>query len=451
MSNSSSRRGNHRRRAKAPPAVETEITISRLGSGGDGIGDWKGAPVYVPGLLAGERAKVRLGAKRGDGRIAEVLEVLEPAPDRVEPPCAYAGECGGCVVQHMSDDAYLAWKEDILIRALASKRLVPEILLPMVRIDEGRRRLRFAAIGRAHGPVMGFNAKASSQIVDLDACIAATPDLQASPQLIRPLINRLLKPTEKADIDVRSSRAGLDILIVRARPFDLDERQAIADFADTQRVARVTWRSDDQDSPQIIAERKEPELRVGGHSIIPSPGAFLQPTAGGEDAMAAFAARRLAGAKRVADLYAGWGPFALRLANPIHVEAFEGEAAMVEALNRAAGIANLGGHLVGVTRDLARQPLLKDDLKRFDGLLLDPPRSGAAIQCTKLAADGPPKIVYLSCNPAALARDAAILLGGGYRFVEAMPIDQFRWTPHLEVACYFEREPRLAGVAFARP
>ncbi len=439
MSNSSSRRRSPNRRGREPAPVKIELTVERLGAGGDGVGQWRGAPVYAPGLLAGERAAVQLGAKRGDGRQAAVVALLDAAAERIEPPCPYAADCGGCTVQHLADEPYILWKESLLDQPLASRGLIPEIRRPMLRIADGRRRIRLAAIGRADGAVIGLNAKASKQIVDLDRCMAATEGVADAPALLRPLMDRILKSGEAADIEVRAAKAGLDVLIVRKRPFDMAEREAIASFAAASGLARLAWRPDDRDSPEVVAERASPAIDLGGLTVTPPPGAFFQPTAAGEAAMADFAARHLAGVDRVADLYCGWGAFALRLAGPMHVEAFESDAAMVAALNRAASPEGKGVFVQGIVRDLARQPLMAADLKRFGGLILDPPRGGAAFQVEHLAIAGPAKVVYLSCNPASLARDARMLVDGGYRFVEAQPIDQFRWTPHLEVACYFER------------
>lgn len=437
MSNSSSRRRSPKR--PRPKAVDAEIVVDRLGAAGDGVGDWRGTPVYAPGLLPGERAHVRLTDRRGDGRLGEAQELLEAAPERVEPPCVHAGDCGGCAVQHMADAAYAAWKEAGLDRALRARGVAPGRRAPILRIPEGRRRVRFAARGLAGGPIVGFNARASNRIVDIDRCLAATPDIAGAPARLRPLLGELLQSGESADVEVRASETGLDILFVRARPFDLAEREAAAGFAAREGVARIAHRASDRATPEIVTERAAPTLDLGRLRLAPPPGTFLQPTAGGEAAMAAFAAERLNGARRIADLYAGWGAFALRLADPMHVVAYEGDAAMIDVLNRARAAAGLGGFVDGVARDLARQPLLAADLAGFDAVLLDPPRGGAPTQAAALAEAGPERVVYLSCNPTAFARDARTLIDGGYRLVEIMPIDQFRWTPHLEAAAYFTR------------
>jgi len=440
MSNSSSRRGS-RRRGRARPAVETEIVVESLGAGGDGVSAYQGKPVYAPGLLPGERARVRLTASRGEGRVAETVERLTTSPERVDPPCPHAEECGGCAVQHLSDAGYLAWKTGLYERPLASRGIEAGRLLPMFRAEDGRRRIRLAAMGTAGEAILGFNIKGSRRIVAVQRCVAASPDLADAPATLKPLLDRLLAPGEAADIEVRTSDNGLDVLMIRERPFDLAEREAVAVFAAEAKLARFAWQAADGDIPEAVAALTAPTLQAGSIVAAPPPGAFLQPLASGEAAMADFAARHLAGASRIADLFCGWGPFALRLGGDgVHVEAFEGDAAMIDALNAAARAGGVGEFVEGRARDLARQPLMGEELARFDAVLLDPPRSGAAPQAGALPDAGPTRVVYLSCNPAAFARDARTLLDGGYRLQELQPIDQFRWTPHLELAAYFERD-----------
>ena len=437
MSNSWSRR---RKPKRAGSPVEVDIVIRHLGASGDGIAEYSGSPVYASGLLPGEKATVRLTGPRGDGRIAEALARHSDSADRVTPSCNYAEECGGCSVQHLSTGAYLAWKEGLLARALASKGLAPERLEPMVEIKDGRRRLRFASIGRSSGPVLGFNMKASKKIIGIDYCIAAEPALSEAISHSHALLSKILLAGETADLEVGTSLNGLDFLLVRSRPLEYQERVDIASWMSEIEAARFAWLAKDNELPEVIIERRSPTLSVAGISVTPSPGAFLQPTAAGEEFMAKFVLEHLRGARRVADLYSGWGAFALRLAKSMHVEAFEGSETMISSLNLAAGAAGLAGHLAGFTRDLERQPLQNDELNRFDAIVLDPPRGGALKQVQSLVSSGPKRIVYLSCNPAALARDGKILVDGGYRFLEAQPIDQFRWTSHLEVACLFERD-----------
>ncbi|MEK9923600.1 MAG: hypothetical protein VW521_12090 [Rhodospirillales bacterium] len=437
MSNSWSQR---RKRKRPPVPVEVDIKIDRLGSGGDGISDHLGKPVYAPGLLPGEKALVRLTNNRGDGRIAEIITRHSNSLDRITPICLHAESCGGCSVQHLSSSAYLDWKEDLLTKALSLKGLVVEQRHPIIQIEDGRRRLRFAAIGTSTGAVLGFNSKASRKIVGIEHCHVAIPELTDIAPHLRPLLNKLLGTGEAADLEVRNSVSGLDVLLVRARELNYQERVDISSWMSDFDGARFAWLPIDNEIPEIIIERRPPSLDINGMSVTPPPGAFLQPTAAGEAFMAKFVAARLEGASHVADLFSGWGAFALRIAGSMHVQAYEGSELMISSLNQAAGAAGLRGYVTGFTRDLERQPLLENELSQFDAIVLDPPRAGAFKQSQLLAAGGPNRIVYLSCSPIALARDAQVLVNGGYHFREAQPIDQFRWTPHLEVACLFERE-----------
>ena len=169
--------------------------------------------------------------------------------------------------------AYIAWKEGLLARALASKGLTPERLQPMVEIKDGRRRLRFAAIGRSAGPILGFNMKASKQIVGIDHCIAAEPALSEAISNSQALLSKILLAGETADLEVRTSLNGLDFLLVRARPLEYQERIDIAAWMSETDSARFAWLPKDNQVPEVIIERRSPALSVSGISVTPSPGA----------------------------------------------------------------------------------------------------------------------------------------------------------------------------------
>jgi 23S rRNA (uracil1939-C5)-methyltransferase len=186
-----------------------------------------------------------------------------------------------------------------------------------------------------------------------------------------------------------------------------------------------------------IARRRPPLVRFAGIDVEPPPGAFLQPSVEGEQALAGLVSEAVGTRSPLADLYAGCGSFTFPLAARAVVHAVDGDAAAIQALIAAA--ARASARVSSETRDLARRPLLADELKRFQAVVFDPPRAGAAGQAEILATDGPPLVVAVSCNPATLARDARILANGGYNLVRATPVDQFPWSAHLETVAVFER------------
>jgi 23S rRNA (uracil1939-C5)-methyltransferase len=419
-----------------PPRM-AELVIEQIGARGDGIARLDGEAVFVPGTVAGDRVLARIEGKRGDGLGAALVEVLVPGESRVAPPCPHYGRCGGCTLQHVSDGAYEEWKRGLLLAALHRARLTAEVE-PLIRVPPGSRRRATFAFTRRMGQVLaGFNARASHQVVDIGHCLLLEPPLPLLLPGLRALL-AALAPESGGDIAVTLTETGLDVLIEAEARLDLFERERLATFAEAADLARLSWRRPDSGPPEPIARRRAPLVRFGGVAVEPPPGAFLQPTRGGELAIAEKVAAAVGDAAPVADLFAGCGAFALPLAAAgLAVHAVDGEEAPVRAMDAAARRAGLS---VGTeVRDLARRPLLADELKRFKAVVFDPPRAGAAAQAEQIAAAGPPLVVAVSCNPATLARDLRILVDGGYRLESVAPIDQFPFAAHLEAVAVLRR------------
>lgn len=406
------------------------VTISRLGARGDGIADTPDGPVYVPFTLPGE---VVATSGKGERRLVE--EIVTPSPDRMSPACRHFGRCGGCALQHMAPAAYREWKGQRVAEALARAGInkAPE---PLVACEAGsRRRAVFSARNTEAGPVLGFNEAASHAIVAIAECpVLETSIVDALPRL-RDLVAIFGKTAAPVRLTVTASDAGLDIDLAGAgRPADRTLRK-IADFALQAGFARVSA------DGEIVIEPRKPAIAMGDAEVALPPGGFLQATAAAEDAMAALVSSHLKKAKRVADLFAGSGAFALRLAPNSMIHAVEHDAAALAALDRGF---RFGRGLKTVTterRDLYRRPLTPTELRRFDGLVFDPPRAGAEAQARTIARSAIRRVAAVSCNPATLARDLAILLDGGYRLESVTPIDQFLWSPHVEAVALLEKPP----------
>jgi len=190
-----------------------------------------------------------------------------------------------------------------------------------------------------------------------------------------------------------------------------------------------------------VIRRRAATIRFGPVAVEPPPDAFLQPTEDGEAALLARIEQALKGAGRVADLYAGCGAFALPLAAAgQHVLAIDSAADHIAALDAAARGAGLGPFVVAEPRDLHRRPLAGRELSELEGVVLDPPRAGAASQAAALAESDVPVIAYASCNPRSFAHDARVLCDGGYRLESVTPVDQFLFTPHVELVGVFHRD-----------
>ncbi len=409
------------------------LTIDHVGAQGDGVVRTDGGPIYIPRTLPGEQVKVEIIDGRGDLR-----EVLKSSPDRMEPVCAYFGTCGGCALQHQNDRSYRAWKRDQVVRALKSKGIDAPVAEIMPCAPRTRRRATFAAMRTKKTVRFGFFERATHTIVDIASCPILVPELEAALPALRELVGPGLTRKGKASVSVTATSSGLDVSVTggKADP-DLALRQTLAEAAAKADVARLTWEGD------ILAERRPPILDLAGIEVALPPGAFLQATKAGEEAMVSIVTEALKESGSIVDLFAGCGTFSLALAHTHKVHAVEGtkeQCAALETATRRQGPAAGLKPLTVERRDLARRPMRSDELNRFDAAVIDPPRAGAANQCEAIAASTIPLVASVSCNPATFARDARTLIEGGYRLESVTPLDQFLWSPHIELVGIFRRE-----------
>lgn len=424
-------------RRTTPRATPIETTVARLGAGGDGIATLPdGRPAYIAGALPGERVRIAPGARRGEGVAATLLARVSDSPERATPPCPHFGPCGGCTVQHLAEEAYRHWKTALLAEALRRAGFPGTPIDPLVPAAPAtRRRAEFAL----HGRTVGFHERAARRVVDAPHCRVLDPAILALAGRLRGLALACLRPEAEAQVNLLDT--GADVVLRGPRDPDLAERERLAAFAEEADLARLSWAT--RAAPPLpVVLRRAPRIAFAGVAVEPPPGAFLQATRAGEAAIAAAAHDALADLPEdaaVADLYAGIGTLTFRLARRFRVRAAEGDADAAEALRRAANGAGLAARIAVETRDLATRPLLPAELDGVDAVVLDPPRDGARTQCAALAQASVRRIVHVSCNPAALARDMRVLAGGGWRPLRATPIDQFLWSGHLECVVPFSR------------
>ncbi|NNG05205.1 MAG: class I SAM-dependent RNA methyltransferase [Inquilinus sp.] len=416
-----------------------ETAILALGAQGDGIGDGDGRPLYVPLTLPGERVRVRLGERRGDGLAAELVEVLAPSPDRRPAPCGHFGVCGGCSVQHLGAAAYAAWKRDLVVAALARAGLAGMPVAPaIVTPPASRRRATLAARRLQAGVVLGFNERRRHRIVDLTGCPVLLPSLVALLPILRETLAALLAPGEAAEVSVAALDGGADVVLGLPGPPDLAAWERLAALAETAALARLSVRTGDGE-PEPVAARRPATLILGGVPVAVPPGSFLQASAEGGAALTRLVRDGVGTAARVADLFCGVGTFALPLAGRAKVFAVDSARPALAALAAAAAGSGLDGRLRAEFRNLFRDPLAGAELSGFGAVVFDPPRAGAAAQAAALAASPVPVVVGVSCNPASFARDAAALVAGGYRLERVTPVDQFLWSAHVELVGVFRR------------
>lgn len=418
--------------------AELEVVIEGLGAAGDGIARGPRGRIYLPGGLPGERWRVRLARPVAEGFQAEPLECLAAAP-RAEPACLHFGRCGGCRLQHLPPALYAAHKRQRIVEALARRGLPGEVVgEPALTPLRSRRRLRLG-LGRTGGRLaLGFRARGSHRLEPVGACAIACPELEALlPALAKGLGEALAAPLPE-EASLMLTESGIDLLLHAARPPQPTERERLPRLAEALDLARLSWAAGEGEA-EPLALRRQPVARFGEVAVALPPGAFLQATAFGEAALQAAVAEWAAGAAHVVDLFAGVGTLTLPLAPGLKsLKAVEGDMAATQALRRAAGAARLGRVTVEA-RDLARRPLLPQELKGVDLVVLDPPRTGALEQAKALAASMVSKVAYVSCHPESFARDARILADAGFALQEVRPVDQFLFAAEIELAALLVR------------
>jgi 23S rRNA (uracil1939-C5)-methyltransferase len=389
---------------------------------------------------------VRIAA-RGDGvtasgryaALAAPLDLLrddgtvEPGPNHQQPPCRHFPECGGCQLQHVTDEAYLTYLQDRVAGALAQHGLDTDIRDPHLSPPNSRRRATLRALKAGGRVLIGFNAERSNRIVDMRECHVLRPELFALVEPLRQLLGTLLPQRRTAEVQLTLADQGVDVAIKGAQAEGYEAAEALTSFGLMRRLARLSL--DEGQGPETRYEPRPATITLSG-IIVPLPiGAFLQATADGEKALVEAARETCSGASRIADLFAGLGTFAFALDGQVMAaEASRDAILALQTAARGAGRAIAVDH-----RDLYRRPYDVKELAGFDAVVLDPPRAGAEEQVRQLAMSTVPRVAYVSCNPATFARDAAILADGGYRLDWARPVGQFRWSTHIELAGSFVR------------
>lgn len=396
------------------------LRIERLGHQGDGIAP---GPVYAPGTLPGEEITGEI-----DRGVMAAPKIVTPSSDRVKPPCSHARSCGGCQLQHASDSFLADWKVAVVRQALKAQGLDAPFRPILTSPASTRRRASFSARRTKKGALAGFHMKASDVIISVPGCLLVHPDIAAALPMVEALA--LLAASRKGELSVLITRSddGLDVAVTGGKTLDSALSVDLAKIAQTYDLARICW-----DDEVAIASRP-PHQIMGRARVVPPPGAFLQATPEGEAALVAAVREATQGASRIVDLFAGCGTLSLPLAETARVHAVESDAGMIAALDK--GFRNAEGlkPVTTAVRDLFRNPLLPDELKRFDAIVIDPPRAGAEAQVAQIAKAGVPRIAHVSCNPVTFARDTAGLVAAGYHLDWVQVVDQFRWSTHVELA-----------------
>ncbi len=423
------------------PNTQT-LTVESIGADGDGVARMPdGDLAYLPYTLPGEAIGASALTRRGDGWTGGA-EILTPSPDRQLPPCPHFGACGGCTLQHWQDAPYAAWKTAQLHTALTRAGFPDPPMQPLARAPQADRRRIDLALSRESGMVrVGLHRHRSREVVDLHTCLVVDPRLVALIGALRRVLRGVsgLRRTGSAIANLLDS--GIDLLLRLDAPLSAADRTALTAMAHDIGACRISIALN-AGATEAAAQLAPASIILSGVEVAPPPGAFLQASRAAEAAITAAVLaglpNHLPARARIVELFAGCGTLSFALATRARVVAYEGDLAAATALRRAAS----GRRVEAVHRDLARQPLTAKELTGAAAIVLDPPYAGSAPQMAAIAASRAPHVIYVSCNPGALARDARVLAQAGYGVVQATPVDQFLWSAAVESVTVFSRPRR---------
>ena len=419
------------RQPKTPQTARALLRFDAIGAGGDGVAMFEGRKVYAARTAPGD---VVLAEIRGDR--ASVLEWRERGPERREPECPHYDTCGGCSLQHVTLEAYVAWKRERIASALARAGVEAVVGEPILVDPATRRRAAFAIRRGAGGALLGFNASGSSEVVSIDQCKVLHPKLLGALPTLRQIAAVFVLAAFDVAVTLCENGTDLDVVARKAAEPAGEALSKLIALARQGGVVRVSLNG----AP--VFTLAAPIVRFDDLPVSPPPGAFLQASKEGEMALLGLVRRGVAGARRIADLFSGCGTFALPLARTAQVEAYDSDRAAVAALIAAAKEAQRNGlalNVKGTVRDLFETSLRAADLNRFDAVVFDPPRAGAKTQAAEIARSRVRLVVGVSCNPDSFARDAAILSQADFTLDEVTPVDQFVYAPHIELVGVFRR------------
>ena len=404
------------------------VVIDRVGHQGDGVAKTPAGPVFVPYTLPGETAAVEKMGER-----AKLIEVVTASSERIAAICPYFGTCGGCALQHWQEKFYRQWKRDLIVAALDYEGIRAEIGDLIDVHGKGRRRVVLhAKCGSGKNLTVGFTARRSHTIVEIDRCPVLAQPLARVFEIGRRIAEILAPMVKPLDIQFTATEGGLDVDVRGSGPINSKLISSLAKITADEGLARLTRHG------EVVTQLHEAVVTIGRARVMLPPGVFLQATEMGETALADTVISAIGRAKHIADLFCGVGTFALRLAEHAKLFAVDSDAPAIAALSRAAKTPGLKP-VEAIVRDLFRRPLVATELKDYDTVVLDPPRQGAETQARELAQSNIARAVYVSCNPASFARDAKILSQSGFKLLRVTPFDQFRYSPHVELIGVFER------------
>ncbi|MBN9412408.1 MAG: class I SAM-dependent RNA methyltransferase [Candidatus Paracaedimonas acanthamoebae] len=412
-----------------------KTTILKLDDRGYGIAQSENREtLIVPYSLPGEKVEIEKVQDRWC-----VKKIEEVSSERIAPPCPYYETCGGCVLQHMSSSAYADYKMKRLSQAMERHGVLRSSMDPLVILEPHlRRRAIFHALKTASETLIGYYQVGSHHLVDIANCLLLRPEINDLVVPLKRLLGNILKPKEKADIFLTFTKTGIDFLLkVKGNePLDLLSIEALKTFAYEHSLARISFENDQEGWPIIAL--KTPQIQFGFSMVEVSADGFLQTSTEADQLLTSLVLEGLPDESgKVADLFCGRGTFTLPLSETRKVDAYEMDGKALKALTQAVKTQQLP--IQTYARNLFSDPLTPEHLDSYQSVVLNPPRQGAAAQAKMLALSKVSHVVMISCNPDTFARDVSFLQKGGFRLEKLTPVDQFLWSPHVEIVAHLRR------------
>lgn len=420
-----------------------KLIIQKINSSGEGVAFTEaGETILVPFTLPGESIEAIVPQPMGRKDVCRgtLEKIIQKSPLRQVPPCQYFGRCGGCQLQHLSSDFYKQYKKKLVQDSFDLHKIDSTILDPVVFGPGVRRRINFKASKEQGNLLVGYHRRRSHEVLDIDHCPLLLPDFNDLLKSLKKVLSECLREGDKANIFLTKINNGFDgaIVLEEQRDFSSQQRASLIEWAMNHQIIRLMIKLPKNDD--LIVHQTNPQIVFSDIPVLFPSHAFLQTSYEAEDYMVKIVLSLLPKHhKRIADLFSGLGTFSFPLARQGSVDAFEGDMKAVQYLNLSAQQHKLPHPLRGMQRDLFKYPLSTEELGQYDVVVLDPPRAGAVHQVKQLMDSEVKTIIMISCNANTFARDAQLLRKGGYEMKETHLVDQFLWSPHMELISSFER------------
>jgi len=400
---------------------EITLTIDTLGGLGDGVGAQGSKPVYVPKSCAGDQLRVRLTSETKEFDRGEIIEIIKGGADRVPAPCPHYAACGGCSLQHLNEATYQNIKRQMIDVATGYAGYAEAKPTYHFLAANTRRRAEF----KVEAGKLNYYGLRSNQLVAISTCLILEPKLQA---LITPINALLPEFPSIIALSITLADTGIDMLLqLKNSDGGTEQYQR---FMKTMPLIRISVQYPNG-AVALIKQKEVVAMTLGEYQVTLPATAFLQAAREAQAIITDIVCKATNGVSPIVDLFAGIGTYSFPMSARARVHAVENDGPMVDHIR------SVSPKVSTQKRELFKNPLTAAELAKFNAAIINPPRAGAKNQVEELAKSTIKKIVMISCNPATWSRDAKTLQTAGYKLTSLTVIDQFVYSPHVEMVSVF--------------